>query len=125
MHEQTQTDDHITLTEAANIAPGRPSTNCIWRWCRRGVLSRNGERVRLQHVRMGGMIYTTAGWLEDFGKRLAEADAKYFDLYEAAAVAASNARQRRRAPRQPTDYEKQIRERRERVARELDAAGIR
>jgi len=65
MHEQTQ---HITLTEAAKITPGRPSTNCLWRWCRRGVMSRSGQRVRLEHVRIGGKIFTTARWVEEFGK---------------------------------------------------------
>jgi hypothetical protein len=79
MHEQSK---HITLTEAAKITPGRPSTNCLWRWCRRGVLSRSGERIRLEHVRIGGKIFTTAQWVEQFGKALAEADASYFDLEE-------------------------------------------
>ncbi|MCC7406677.1 MAG: DUF1580 domain-containing protein [Phycisphaeraceae bacterium] len=77
MHEQ---DQHITLTQAAKITPGRPSTNCIWRWCRRGVLARNGQRVRLEHVRIGGKIFTTRRWVEAFGKALAEADTSYFDL---------------------------------------------
>ncbi|MBL9149404.1 MAG: DUF1580 domain-containing protein [Phycisphaerae bacterium] len=76
MHE---TDSHITLGDAAKLAPGRPSTNCIWRWCRRGVLSRGGERIRLQHVRAGGKIFTTAEWVDQFVRRLAEADAAYFD----------------------------------------------
>ncbi len=81
MHEQTE---HITLTEAAKITPGRPSTNCLWRWCRRGVLSRSGQRIRLEHVRIGGKIFTTGQWVEQFGKALAEADASYFDLEEQA-----------------------------------------
>ena len=49
MHEKAIANPLITLTEAAKITPGRPSTNCLWRWCRRGVLSRGGERVRLEH----------------------------------------------------------------------------
>lgn len=77
MHAQTE---HITLTEAAKITPGRPSTNCLWRWCRRGVLSRGGQRIRIEHVRIGGKIFTTAVWVEQFGKALAAADAGYFDL---------------------------------------------
>lgn len=53
MHADTNTaSQYITLTEVANITPGRPSTNCVWRWCRRGVKSRTGERIHLQHVRM-------------------------------------------------------------------------
>jgi hypothetical protein len=77
MHE---TLEYITLTEAAKLAPNRPSTNCLWRWCRKGVVSRGGQRVRMKHVRIGGMIYTTAAWLDAFGQQLAEADAAYFDL---------------------------------------------
>jgi len=73
-------DQHLRLGEAAKIAPGRPSTNCLWRWCRKGVLARSGERIRLQHIRIGGKIFTTPAWLEQFGKALAEADAAHFDL---------------------------------------------
>ncbi len=89
-------DGLISLTQAAKIAPGRPSTNCVWRWCRRGVRARDGERVRLRHVRIGGKIFTTADWLADFGNALAEADAKYFDLNGAVAKVA-----RANEPRRP------------------------
>lgn len=80
MHADSNTaPQYITLTEIANITPGRPSANCVWRWCRRGVKSRTGERIHLQHVRMGGTIFSTREWVDEFGRRLAEADAKYFD----------------------------------------------
>lgn len=127
MHEQTLTDEHITLTEAAKIAPGRPSTNCLWRWCRRGVKARGGERVRLQHLRIGGKIFTSPRWLEEFGRNLAEADAKYFDLCEAAAEAARTVelqtpRRRRRSLAQQFANERQ----RElaQIDRELEAEGL-
>lgn len=71
-------EDLISLSQAARLSPGRPSANCIWRWCRRGVLSRTGERVHLQHVRLGGKLLTRRAWVEDFGARLAAADAGYF-----------------------------------------------
>ncbi|MFW6062019.1 MAG: DUF1580 domain-containing protein [Planctomycetota bacterium] len=77
MHE---TQQYITLTEAAKLAPSRPSVNCVWRWCRKGVLSRGGQRIRLQHVRIGGKLYTTESWLRQFGQSLADADASYFQL---------------------------------------------
>ncbi len=124
MHGQAATDEHISLSEAAKIAPGRPTTNCIWRWCRRGVLSRNGERVRLQHVRVGGKIFTTPRWLEEFGRRLAEADVKYFDLSEAAAAAAVSPTPRRRRFRSQSQYEQQRRREIEEAERELEEAGI-
>ena len=78
--------EHLTLSEAAKIAPGRPSTNCMWRWCRRGVLARTGERIYLQHIRVGGKVYTSKPWLDDFGQALADADAAYFRRNEDDAV---------------------------------------
>lgn len=78
MHESAN-QEPISLINAARIAPGDVSPNCIWRWCRRGVLSRSGERIKLQHVRIGGKLFTKAKWIEEFGERLAEADAEYFD----------------------------------------------
>lgn len=124
MHGQTVTDKLITLTEAAKIAPGRPSTNCVWRWCRKGVLSRGGERVRLQHRRVGGKIFTTVAWLEEFGQALAEADTRHFDLCEAAADAARSEEppRRRRSNRNANNDQRkhQLAE----VERELDAAGL-
>ncbi|HKQ49704.1 MAG TPA: hypothetical protein VJZ71_16645 [Phycisphaerae bacterium] len=123
MQEQSQaTPDYISLTEVAKIAPGRPSTNCVWRWCRRGVRGRDGERVRLQHVRIGGMIYTTRHWLDEFGRRLAEADARYFELCDAAANV-QRAGQRRR-PRPPTQFEQDHRTAIDETEVELAKAGI-
>lgn len=127
MQAETQTTELITLTEAAKIAPGRPSTNAMWRWCRRGVLSRGGERVRLRHVRVGGQLFTRLEWLEEFGAKLAEADARYFDLADAAVEAARatdpiQPRRRRRA-NSPAAHERR-REEREAIDRELSAEGL-
>ena len=72
--------DYISLTQAAKLAPGRPSINCLWRWARRGVIARSGARIRLQHVRIGGKLFTTSEWMSQFGQALAEADVNYFDL---------------------------------------------
>ena len=80
MKTRTKTNsDFLTLAQGARVAPGSPSPNCLWRWCRIGVKSRSGERVRLEHVRMGGRIFVTREALERFGKALAEADEIYFD----------------------------------------------
>jgi len=70
--------EYITLTQAAKLAPGRPSTNCLWRWCRRGVKARSGEVVCLEHVRVGGKLFTCKQWVRDFGQRLAAADRSHF-----------------------------------------------
>lgn len=67
-------EEHITLSQAARLAPGRPSSNCVWRWCRAGVKAACGTRARLKHVRFGSRIYTTREWLSDFGLALAEVD---------------------------------------------------
>lgn len=72
-------EEHITLSQASKLAPGRPSSNCVWRWCREGVKAASGTRVRLKHVRFGSRIFTTRQWLNDFGHALAEADAAHFD----------------------------------------------
>lgn len=128
MHPQAVADALITLTEAAKITPGRPSTNCLWRWCRRGVRSRGGERVRLEHRRIGGKIFTTPDWLDEFGRKLAEADTRHFDHCEEAAADSAakeprvpRRRRRSRLPR-PGEADSHVMEDAE---RELDKAGIR
>ena len=123
MHDQTiLPDEYISLTQVAKLAPGRLSTNCVWRWCRRGVKSRTGDRVHLQHVRLGGMIYSTREWLNDFGRQLAEADARYFERCDAAESGASSGRRRRE--RSPSKEEEARRKEIEDVDRELARAGI-
>jgi len=128
MHTQTVANALITLTEAAKVTPGRPSTNCLWRWCRRGVLSRGGERVRLEHRRIGGKIFTAPAWLEEFGRKLAEADTRHFDQCEEAAADAAARdpriphRRRRSQPPRPGHEDLHVAEDAE---RELDEAGIR
>jgi hypothetical protein len=79
MHETT---DYITLGKAAQLAPGRPCANSVWRWCRKGVKSRSGGRIHLRHVRVGRKVFTTEAWLAEFGRRLAEADAPHFAVSE-------------------------------------------
>jgi hypothetical protein len=69
----------LTLGQASRVSPGRTSTNTIWRWARKGVVARSGERIRLEHLRLGGKIFTTEQWMQDFGRKLATADAAHFD----------------------------------------------
>lgn len=75
-------DKTLTLSDAARSLPPidgkRPHASTIWRWCREGVLARNGQRVCLHHVRMGRRILTSASALAKFSRELAEADAEYF-----------------------------------------------
>lgn len=81
----------LTGTDYLSIAEGcahvqaitgqkvRPSTNAFWRWERKGIKARSGERVKLRHVRIGGKIYTRPDWIEQFLNELADADAEHFD----------------------------------------------
>ena len=71
-------NEYLSLAQAARIAPASPSPNTVWRWCRKGVKARTGERVHLEHVRVGGKIFIDRPALERFFKELADADAAYF-----------------------------------------------
>lgn len=124
--EQGEVDKRLTLSQAARIAPGAPTPNCIWRWCRRGVIARSGDRVRLQHVRIGGKLFTTARWLDEFGRRLAEADAEYFEIAEQELPPPSvRPPTRRRARQSTTRRSDQADEaRRARILAELEAEGL-
>ena len=78
-----QTEQKITLTEASKKCPHRegrrPHVSTIWRWCRVGVRARSGERIRLEHCRVGGSLFTSAEALERFFTAVADADCKYFN----------------------------------------------
>lgn len=120
-------EELVTLSQAAKLAPGRPSSNCVWRWCREGVKAASGTRVRLKHVRFGSRIYTTRQRLNDFGLALAEADAAHFNRDEqtpAARPAASRgpSEPSRRAPRSGGADE--ARRRHLEAERELEEAGL-
>lgn len=66
--------DYLTLAEAAQLTPRRPTAGTLWRWARRGVRARDGRSIRLRHVRVGGRVYTTEQWLHEFFEELAAAD---------------------------------------------------
>lgn len=118
----------ITLNEAPQHVSGRPSISAVWRWCRRGVLARNGQRIRLEHRRIGGKIYTSAAWLHAFTKALTDADEAYFRAKQdasngatprAAAFDAPNRPRNRRRIKSPVDPDQP-----RRVANELDGEGL-
>lgn len=69
-----------TLVEAAALCPHRPHPSALWRWCRRGIKARSGKRIRLNHVRVGGRIFTTQADLARFFAAVAEADAERFEV---------------------------------------------
>jgi len=120
---------YITLTQAMKLVPGRPSFNCVWRWARKGVLARNGQRVRLEHVRIGGKLFTTAAWVAQFGTVLAQADVNHFDLKNAPVLRGSPTVTRRstsatRRPFSPTRTPEQRQAAVERATKALKAVGL-
>ena len=69
----------LSLSQAARLVPGRPHASSLWRWCRKGIGARNGDRIHLEHRRFGNRLFTSAAALERFSQRLAEADLEHFD----------------------------------------------
>ena len=84
--DQSKVENGLTLAEAARLVPGQPHPSCLWRWARYGIKARGGERVRLEHSRFGGRVFTSREALETFGRTLAERDAEYFDVREGVLV---------------------------------------
>lgn len=78
MPEATDPPPYLTLSQAARLAPGRPSASATWRWCRKGLKARDGSSVFLKHVRVGRTVYTSAQWLQDFFEAVAAADQRHF-----------------------------------------------
>ena len=72
----------LSLTEVARSLPringNRLHSSTVWRWCRVGVKSRSGLRVRLDHVRIGARVFTTADAVNRFVAAVADADAEHF-----------------------------------------------
>lgn len=71
-------EDLHKLSEAAKFYPYPISTNSIWRHCRKGIKSRSGEKIYLDHVRVGGTIFTTEAAIQEFFRAVAQADREYF-----------------------------------------------
>ena len=67
----------IDLKAAAKLVPFKPSPTAVWRWCRKGILARNGKRIYLEHRRYGRRLFTTKAALEAFAKATAEADSEH------------------------------------------------
>lgn len=117
-------EEHITLSQAAKLAPGRPSSNCVWRWCREGVKAASGTRVRLKHMRFGSRIFTTRQWLNDFGLALAEADAAHFQRDENAPATPQPTKPKSPSKRARRAASDDARRRHLEAERELEEAGL-
>ena len=55
------TERLLTLAEAANLLPGRPSAATLWRWRVRGIRGK-----RLESVQVGAKIFTSFEALQRF-----------------------------------------------------------
>lgn len=69
--EPENTDEFLTLAEAARLLPKRRagksiSAQSLWRWCAQGF-----QGVRLEHLRIGRNIYVTRAALIKFGEAIA------------------------------------------------------
>jgi len=62
-------DDYLSLPEAAEMLPGKPTRASLWRWARIGL---NGEVLRTVRISKG--LYTRREWLIDFFERVGAAD---------------------------------------------------
>lgn len=73
----------LSLAEVCRAVPaleGRhPHLSAAWRWCRRGVLARNGQRIKLRHTRLGRRVVVPEDAVKEFLDAVALADALYFD----------------------------------------------
>ena len=58
-------DELIPLSQAARSLPSKPGAATLWRWHRRGV-----KGVKLEIVRVGGRVFTTASAWRDFVTRM-------------------------------------------------------
>lgn len=73
----------LSLTQAAELLPNRPSPASLWRWARRGLIAADGSRIRLAHRRLGARIYIAPEDLDRFARELASADMRHFSGVEA------------------------------------------
>lgn len=65
---------YLTLRQAAELLPSKPTVPTVWRWARRGVeVPGINVVVRLQTAWIGRRMFTTAEWLDDFIDRLTAA----------------------------------------------------
>jgi Protein of unknown function (DUF1580) len=71
---EIQSGDSLSLSKAAKLVPGSSGGHAnpctIFRWAETGCRAADGQRVRLEHVRSGGRIFTSAAAVQRFLMRL-------------------------------------------------------
>jgi len=61
-------DELLTLGQACRLLPRKPSPPTLWRWRVKGVKI-NGQCIKLEAVRCGGVWVTTQAAMVDFIER--------------------------------------------------------
>jgi hypothetical protein len=86
----------LTLRQASNLLPGRPSTCSLFRWARYGY---GPQKIRLAYSRLGKKILVSRAAIDEFSARLIEAEKKLPKMQKPAATRTTrNKEARRRTP---------------------------
>ena len=65
---------YMTLREASERLPVKPSYCTVWRWANKGFyVPALGKVVRMRYVHIGRRLFTTEEWLEEFIDELSAA----------------------------------------------------
>ncbi len=72
--DTTTVETYLSPAEFGRQVPGRPvSAVTVWGWCVNGLKGRNGEVIRLRHIRVGKFIQIKPEWGPEFFESLANA----------------------------------------------------
>jgi hypothetical protein len=62
----------IPLSQVSKVLKRKFQPSTIWRWCRDGIMTSTGQRVRLEHVRLGRGFFTSIARVQAFAEVLAQ-----------------------------------------------------
>src|ERR1700679_2556000 len=75
--------EYLTMRDAAKVCPSRTPESAVYRWSMKGVMAESGERIRLQHIRVGRKMLTTREWVFAFFRELADANVAHAEERDA------------------------------------------
>ena len=64
--------DLIPIRQCVSLFPVPPRLQSVYKWCRDGIKTRDGQRVHLHTVRSGGRIFLTEKDVKAFVERINE-----------------------------------------------------
>lgn len=64
--------DHLTVRKLIALIPNHPNQSTVFRWCKKGLIAPNGERVRLEHSKAGGRMVVTPAAYREFKRKLGQ-----------------------------------------------------